>query len=69
MLAEGVAPGELRGVELERFAREHAARVASVRGAGIAAVLGYLRGLGVVPAQEPRMLTAADELLEQYRRY
>ena len=30
---------------------EHLARVASVRGAGMAVVLGYLRGLGVVPAR------------------
>jgi len=35
----------------------------------MAVVLGYLRGLGVVPAVEPRALTAAGGVLEQYRRY
>jgi site-specific recombinase XerD len=64
-----VAPGELCEAELERFRREHLARFASVRGAGLAVVLGYLRGLGVVPAVELRAMSAAGELLEQYRRY
>jgi integrase/recombinase XerD len=64
-----VSPDELREPELERFEREHLARVVSVRGAGMTVVLGYLRRLGVVPAQGPVMVTAADELLEPYRRY
>jgi len=66
---QDVAPGELREVELERFRLEHLARFASVRGAGMAVVLGYLRGLRVVPAVELRALSSAGELLEQYRRY
>jgi site-specific recombinase XerD len=69
MQDEGVSAGELRALELERFRREHLDRFASVRGAGMALVLGYLRGLGVVPAVELRALSAAGELLEQYRRY
>jgi integrase/recombinase XerD len=69
MLDEDVAAGGLREPELERFRLEHLARFASVRGAGIAVVLRYLRGLGVVPARQSRVLTAADELLEQFRRY
>jgi integrase/recombinase XerD len=69
MLDKDVAAGGLCEPELERFRLEHLARFASVRGAGIAVVLGYLRGLGVVPARESRVLTAADELLEQYRRH
>jgi integrase/recombinase XerD len=69
MRDEQVSPGQLRELELERFRREHLARFASVRGAGLAVVLGYLRGLGVVPAVKSRALTAADELLEQFRRY
>jgi site-specific recombinase XerD len=69
MQEEDVSPEGLGEPELERFGREHAARVASVRGAGMTLVLGHLRELGVVPAQAPRALTAADELLEQYRRY
>jgi integrase/recombinase XerD len=69
MREQHVAPGELRELELERFRREHLARVASVRGAGLTLVLGHLRGLGVVPAPEPPVLTAADELLERFWRY
>ena len=69
MQEQGVAPGGLREPELERFRREHLAQFASLRGVGIAVVLGYLRGFGVVPAAEPRTLTAAGEVLEQYRRY
>jgi integrase/recombinase XerD len=69
ILEEDVAAGGLRESELERFRLEHLARFASVRGAGVTVVLGYLRGLGVVPAQESPALGAADELLEQFRRY
>jgi len=69
MQEEDVSPEELRGPELERFGREHLDRFASVRGAGIAVVLGYLRGLGVVPAVRSRALTAAGDLLEQFRGY
>jgi site-specific recombinase XerD len=69
MQEEGVPPGELRGPELERFGRERLTGLASMRGAGTVVVLGYLRRLGVVPAPEPRSLTAADELIERYRRY
>jgi integrase/recombinase XerD len=69
MQDQDVSPAQLGEPELERFRREHLDRFASVRGAGLAVVLGYLRGLGVVAAQEPRALTAAGELLEEYRRY
>jgi len=69
MQEQDVCPAELGEPELERFRREHLARVASVRGAGMSLVLGHLRGLGAVPAQEPVVVTAADELLELYRRY
>ena len=69
MREEDVSAGELSEAELERFRREHVDRFASLRGAGIALVLGYLRGSGVVPAVEPRAVTAAGELLEQFRRY
>ncbi|HJS93891.1 MAG TPA: site-specific integrase [Solirubrobacteraceae bacterium] len=69
MQEQDVFPEGLDEAELERFRCEHAARVASVRGAGMSLVLGHLRELGVVPAPAPRALTAADELLEQYRQY
>ena len=69
MQEEHVSADGLREPEVERFRREHVAGVASVRGAGTAVVLSYLRGLGVVPAAAPPLVTAAGELLEQYRRY
>ena len=69
MQEQHVSAEELREPELERFRREHLVEVASVRGAGMTVVVGHLRRLGVVPAQEPAVVTAADELLEQYRRY
>jgi site-specific recombinase XerD len=69
MQEQQVSPEGLREPEVERFRREHLARVASVRGAGLTVVLAHLRRLGIVPALEPRVVTAAGELLEQYRRY
>lgn len=69
MQEHDVSAAGLREAELERFRREHLDRFASLRGAGITLVLGYLRGLGAVPAVEPRAVTAAGELLEQFRRY
>jgi integrase/recombinase XerD len=64
-----VAAGRLHDREVVRFRLEHLDRFASLRGAGMAVVLGYLRSLGFVPADESRPLSAAGELLEQYRRY
>jgi len=69
MQEQGLSPGGLREAELEGFRRGHLDRFASLRGVGTGVVLGYLRGLGVAPAPEPRSLTAAGELLEQFRRY
>ena len=47
---EGIDLGELREPQLERFRREDLARVRSLRIAGgLVPLLGYLRGLGVVP--------------------
>jgi integrase/recombinase XerD len=69
MQEQHVSAEELREPELERFRREHLVGVASVRGAGMTVVVGHLRRLGAVPAQEPAVVTAADELLERYRRY
>jgi site-specific recombinase XerD len=67
---EGLVPGQLGEAELERFCRQHIARYASLRGVqGLVPLLGYLRGLGVVPAAQRPALTAAGELLERYRRH
>ena len=69
MQEQHVTVGELREPELERFSCERLAGVASVRGAGMAVVLGHLRRFGLVPAAEPSVVTVADELLEEFRRY
>jgi integrase/recombinase XerD len=70
LVTEGLAPGEFGESELDRFRREHVARYASLRGAqGLVPLLGYLRGLGVVPAAQRPAVTVAGELLERYRRY
>ena len=50
----GRSAGELREPELERFRREHLARVASVRGARDGAAAWVSARLGVVPAQSGR---------------
>ena len=68
---EGLAPADLSEPEVERFRREYVVRYASLRGLAVrmAPLLGYLRGRGVVPAAEQGPLTAAGDLLEQFRRY
>jgi integrase/recombinase XerD len=67
---EGLVPGELGEPQLERFRGLHVARFSSLRGVqGLVPLLGYLRGLGVVPTVEQSALTAAGELLECYRLY
>jgi integrase/recombinase XerD len=67
---EGIVPGQLCEPQLERFRRLHLARYASLRGAqGLVPLLGYLRGVGVVPPAQRPAVTAAGELLERYRRY
>lgn len=69
--AEGLRPADLTEAQLARFRREYVVGYASLRGlaATMEPLLGHLRGLGMIPAAEPRSLTAADELLESYRRY
>ena len=69
MQENDVSSDGLRELELERFRSEHVAGVPSVRGAGMAVVLGHLRGLGIVPPIELRTLSPAELLIEQYRRY
>jgi len=66
---EGLRPGELVESEVDRFRQEHAARFVSVHGAGVAVLLRYLRGVGAVPVAAPVSMSAADELVERYRRY
>jgi integrase/recombinase XerD len=67
---EGMLASELSERQVERFRRLHVARSASLRGVqGLVPLLSYLRGLGVVPAQEQPTMTAAEELLERFRRY
>lgn len=67
---EGIDPGELREPQLERFRREDLARVRSLRIAGgLVPLLGYLRGLGVVPAADEPALSRVELLLDRYRDY
>lgn len=67
---EGIDPGELREPELERFRREHLARVASLRiGQGLVRVLAYLRSLGVVPPADRPVRSTVEVLLDRYREY
>ena len=54
MQEQRVSPDGLRERELERFRREHLARVASVRGAGMTVVLGHLRSLVSCPRRSLR---------------
>lgn len=67
---EGIDPGDLREAQLERFRREHLARVASLRiGQGLVRVLGYLRALGVVPPAVLPARSTVEVLLDRYREY
>ena len=67
---EGIDPGELRELELERFRREDLARVRSLRIAqGLVPLLGYLRALGVVPRPEQPTRSSTELLLDRYRGY
>lgn len=67
---EGIDPGELREPELERFRANDLAVVRSLRIAdGLVPLLGYLRGLGVVPAAVEPTLSSAELLLDRYREY
>jgi site-specific recombinase XerC len=68
---EGLAPAGLSESEVGRFRREYVVRYASLRGLAVrmAPLLGYLRARGVVPVAEQVPLTAAGDLLEQFRRY
>lgn len=68
----GLAAGALTGQRTEEFlaARRSAGYTCWLSGRGLAPVLDYLRGLGVVP--EPGRVaagTAAEVLLERYRGY
>jgi len=67
---EGIDPGDLREAQLERFRREHLARVASLRiGQGLVRVLDYLRALGVVPLADRPARSTVEVLLDRYREY
>ena len=71
MQASEVAPGALSGEELERFlaARRAAGYTNYLSPKALVPLVRYLRGLGVVPAAEPPVLSAVDALLERYRAY
>jgi site-specific recombinase XerD len=67
---EQIDPGALREPQLERFRREHLARVASLRiGQGLVRLLGYLRSLGVVPPAVLPARSTVEVLLDRYREH
>lgn len=74
-LSKWMATRDLRLVELTDsrvqeflvFDRAGGRRTLTIR--GMSTVLGYLRGLGVLPSPDPVALTAVDELIERYRRW
>jgi integrase/recombinase XerD len=72
MAARDLEPGDLQRVEIERFVHERRAsgrlQLASAR--ALVPLLGYLRGLGVVPAPGSREApTPAGALLDRYAEY
>ncbi|MCA2230243.1 tyrosine-type recombinase/integrase [Nonomuraea aurantiaca] len=68
---EGVAPAELGAERIAAFvAARRAGGCRRWRTVGsLRPMLGYLRGLGLVPAEEPRALGPVDAVLERYRRW
>ncbi len=71
MAAAGVEPGGLTAQVAERYASaRRTAGYASYRSVhALEPLLGYLRGLGVVPPAEALPVTPAQGLLEQFQRY
>jgi integrase/recombinase XerD len=72
MAAHDLEPNDLRAVELERFVQERRAtgraQLASSR--ALVPLLGYLRGLGVVPpAASPEARTPTGAMLDRYAEY
>jgi integrase/recombinase XerD len=71
-LTENVlAPDQLSAAEQERFvsARRAAGYTNHTSARALEPLVGYLRGLGVVPAAEQPLLSAAELLLARYRAY
>lgn len=72
LLGEGMGVGDLTPERIEQFlvARREAGYTLWLSPKGVAPVVGYLRGLGVVPLPEPVVaVTAAECCLEQFRAY
>ncbi len=72
LAAEGLAPAELTAGQVARFlgGRARRAHRGLTTAAGAAPLLGYLAGLGVIPAQAGAPAAGpCAEVLERYRRY
>lgn len=72
MVAHRLEPGDLREVEIERFVqtRRAAGRVQLASARALVPLLGYLRGLGVVPPEGSREApTPAGAMLDRYAEY
>lgn len=70
--SQDVPVGGVTGEVVEGYlrVRRGAGHRSGVTGRAVAPLLGYLRGLQVVPEADPRVpVTAVEELLERFRRY
>lgn len=69
--SERLGPDSLVGLVVERFleARRAAGYMSYLTPKALAPLLGYLRGIGVVPPDRAPVLTGAEALLERYRVY
>jgi site-specific recombinase XerD len=69
--SRGLGPADLTPDRADRFlqARRAAGYTLLLSRRALAPLLGYLRGLGVVPQVPPAACTAAEELAGDYRRY
>ena len=70
--SRGLGAADLTAARVEEFlaARRADGYTRELSGRGIAPLLGYLRGLGVVPASpQPAACPAAELLVQDYRRY
>jgi len=71
MAARKLGPKELTTARVEQFlrARRRAGYTLWLSPKGVAPLLAYLRGLGVVPPPTPMPATPVDDLLARYRSY
>jgi len=69
LASEGLGSDALAGEVVERFlaARRAAGYTSYLSAKALGPLLGYLRGIGVVPPERAPVLAGAEALLERYR--